>query len=73
MNAKFRVSKRDDFCPFCAHTGAVQSAWIDANDHVNVAYYVVAFDQATDDFDFVGLTSGIGKPPIARPTRLKFT
>ena len=44
--------------PFCAHTGAVKSDWIDANDHVNVAYYVVAFDQATDDFfDFVGLTS----------------
>lgn len=43
--------------PFAQHRGAVQRAWIDANDHMNVAYYVVAFDLATDDFfDYVGLT-----------------
>ena len=43
--------------PFSEHRGQVQPGWIDANDHMNVAYYVVAFDQATDDFfDFVGLT-----------------
>lgn len=28
----------------------VQQGWIDANNHVNVAYYVVAFDVATDVF-----------------------
>ena len=43
--------------PFAEHRGAVQTSWIDANDHMNVAYYVVAFDKATDDFfDYVGLT-----------------
>jgi acyl-CoA thioester hydrolase len=43
--------------PFAQHRGAVQDAWIDANEHMNVAYYVVAFDRATDDFfDYVGLT-----------------
>tara|TARA_Y100001934_G_C12351011_1_gene775332 strand:+ start:1574 stop:2089 length:516 start_codon:yes stop_codon:yes gene_type:complete len=43
--------------PFDVHRGTVQPEWIDANDHMNVAYYIVAFDQATDDFfDYVGLT-----------------
>lgn len=43
--------------PFAEHRGNVKHDWIDANDHMNVAYYVVAFDQATDDFfDYVGLT-----------------
>jgi len=28
--------------------GRVQSEWIDINDHMNVAYYLLAFDQAVD-------------------------
>jgi acyl-CoA thioester hydrolase len=28
--------------------GTVQQAWVDYNDHVNVGFYVVAFDLATD-------------------------
>ncbi len=28
----------------------VKPEWIDHNGHMNVAYYVLAFDQATDDF-----------------------
>ncbi len=28
--------------------GAVMPEWIDVNDHMNVAYYVLAFDQAVD-------------------------
>ena len=28
--------------------GRVLPAWVDYNDHMNVAYYVLAFDQATD-------------------------
>jgi len=28
--------------------GAVLPEWIDANGHMNLAYYVVLFDQATD-------------------------
>ena len=32
--------------------------WIDYNGHMNVAYYVLVFDRATDDFfDFMGLTA----------------
>ena len=30
--------------------GTVQSDWIDINGHMNVAYYVLAFDRAVDDF-----------------------
>ncbi len=34
----------------------VQPEWIDYNGHMNVAYYVLAFDHATDAFfDFIGL------------------
>src|SRR4051794_6386301 len=30
------------------HEGVVLPEWIDANGHMNLAYYVVLFDQATD-------------------------
>lgn len=34
----------------------VQPEWIDYNGHMNVAFYVLAFDHATDAFfDFIGL------------------
>jgi len=31
-------------------TLSVEPAWIDYNGHMNVGYYVVAFDRATDEF-----------------------
>ncbi len=35
---------------------SVQAEWIDYNGHMNVAYYVLAFDRATDCFfDYLGL------------------
>ena len=34
--------------PFAAFEGAVRPEWIDSNDHMNLAYYVVLFDQGTD-------------------------
>ncbi len=38
------------------HSEPVQPAWIDYNGHMNVAYYVLAFDHATDAvLDAVGL------------------
>ena len=38
------------------HTGSVRPEWIDYNGHFNLAYYMVAFDNATDDFwDSFGL------------------
>ena len=37
--------------PFSAYQTCVQPDWIDFNGHMNVAYYVLAFDQATDAFN----------------------
>lgn len=42
--------------PLTLHREAVQPDWIDYNGHMNVAYYVLAFDHATDAlFDFLGV------------------
>jgi len=41
----------------CLYRGCVQAEWIDYNGHMNLAYYVLAFDYATDAFlDYLGLT-----------------
>ena len=46
----------DVAAPLALHTERVQPAWIDYNGHMNVAYYVLAFDHATDAFfDYLGL------------------
>ncbi len=38
------------------HEETVQAGWIDYNGHMNVAYYVLAFDHATDAlFDHIGV------------------
>jgi acyl-CoA thioester hydrolase len=36
--------------PFDRHRAVVLPEWIDYNGHMNVAYYLLAFDRATDDF-----------------------
>jgi acyl-CoA thioester hydrolase len=36
--------------PFDRHRGVVEPAWVDPNGHMNVGYYGVAFDRATDTF-----------------------
>lgn len=36
--------------PFKGYKGRVRPEWIDYNGHMNVAYYVAAFDEATDAF-----------------------
>lgn len=42
--------------PLELHRESVRAEWIDYNGHMNVAYYVLAFDHATDAFfDYVGL------------------
>ncbi len=42
--------------PLALHSETVRSEWIDYNGHMNVAYYMLAFDHATDAFyDHVGL------------------
>jgi acyl-CoA thioester hydrolase len=51
--------------PFCAFQTRVNPEWIDYNGHMNVAYYVLAFDRATDAF-LDNLHMG---PDYARDTR----
>ena len=42
--------------PFDRHRAVVLPQWIDYNGHMNVAYYLLAFDHATDTFfDHLGL------------------
>jgi acyl-CoA thioester hydrolase len=42
--------------PFDRYEGEVLPEWIDANDHMNLAYYIVLFDYATDAlFDAIGI------------------
>ncbi len=44
--------------PFDGHRDVVRPEWIDDNDHLNMGYYVVAFDRATDTWlDHIGLTA----------------
>ena len=45
--------------PFAAARDVVRPEWIDYNGHMNVGYYHVVFDLATDRFtEFLGLTPG---------------
>jgi acyl-CoA thioester hydrolase len=42
--------------PFDGYWGEVLPEWIDANNHMNLAYYIVLFDYATDAlFDVIGI------------------
>jgi acyl-CoA thioester hydrolase len=45
--------------PFDAYRDVVRPEWIDANEHMNMGYYLVVFDLATDEFfRWVGLDAG---------------
>jgi len=42
--------------PLALHRATVRPEWLDVNDHMNVAYYVLAFDHATDAlFEYLDL------------------
>ena len=42
--------------PLALYETSVRPEWLDLNDHMNVAYYVLAFDYGTDAlYDFVGV------------------
>ena len=44
--------------PFDHYRDRVRAEWTDHNQHMNVGYYVLVFDFATDDWlDYVGLTT----------------
>ena len=50
------LSGTDVVAPFDAFRSVVKPEWIDQNGHMNMGYYLVAFDLATDAFfDWVGL------------------
>jgi acyl-CoA thioester hydrolase len=48
--------------PLSIHRDVVRPEWIDYNGHMNVAYYLLAFDQACDTFlDFIGMDAPFRK------------
>lgn len=50
MDFPYALPPLDLAAPFDRHRGAVRPEWIDGNGHMNVGYYLVAFDLATDTF-----------------------
>src|ERR1700733_4876791 len=46
----YPLPELDLSAPFDRHRAVVRPEWIDANGHMNVGFYVVAFDHATDSF-----------------------
>jgi acyl-CoA thioester hydrolase len=49
-----KPSKLMPSLPYALYRDAVAAEWIDYNGHMNVAYYVLAFDRATDRlFDYL--------------------
>jgi acyl-CoA thioester hydrolase len=50
MPLPYALPKLDVAAPLNRHRARVKPDWIDGNGHMNVGYYVVAFDQASDTF-----------------------
>jgi len=50
MSSSYSLPDLDPAAPLDRHRAVVRPEWIDPNGHMNVAYYVLAFDQATDTF-----------------------
>jgi acyl-CoA thioester hydrolase len=50
MSFPYALPPLDRAAPFDRHRGEVRPEWIDGNGHMNVGYYLVAFDLATDTF-----------------------
>jgi acyl-CoA thioester hydrolase len=48
MTFPYALPELDLAAPFDRHRARVPPEWIDANGHMNVGYYVIAFDHATD-------------------------
>ncbi|HEX6843297.1 MAG TPA: thioesterase family protein, partial [Stellaceae bacterium] len=48
MSFPYPLPELDLAAPLDRHRAEVRADWIDANGHMNVGYYVVAFDHATD-------------------------
>lgn len=65
-----RYQARMTTAPLRLHRGIVRPEWIDFNGHMNVAYYMLAFDDATETF-FKHL--GIGGDYMERTNCSTFT
>ena len=50
MPLPYALPDLDLAAPLDRHRARVRREWIDGNGHMNVGYYVVAFDQASDTF-----------------------
>ena len=50
MSLPFALESLDLSAPFDRYRTPVRSEWIDLNGHMNVGYYAIAFDLATDAF-----------------------
>lgn len=48
MTLPYELPELDLSAPLDRHRARVKPEWIDGNGHMNVGYYVVAFDQASD-------------------------
>ncbi len=48
MSFPYPLPPLDLAAPFDRHRAVVRPDWVDGNGHMNVGYYVVAFDHATD-------------------------
>jgi len=46
----YKLADLDLAAPLDRHRAVVKPDWIDLNGHMNVGYYVIAFDHATDTF-----------------------
>ena len=56
MNEHTITPHPDIDAPLSLHRERVHPDWIDYNGHMNLAYYMLAFDHATDAFfDFIGI------------------
>ena len=50
MEFPYALPPLDLAAPLDRHRGEVRAEWVDGNGHMNVGYYLVAFDLATDTF-----------------------
>lgn len=50
MSFPYPLPALDLAVPFDRHRATVLPEWVDANGHMNMGYYLIAFDRATDTF-----------------------
>lgn len=69
MTFPYPLPPLDLAAPLDRHRAVVRPEWIDANGHMNVGFYVVAFDHATDTF---AEQLGVGWPYVEHRLGMTF-